>query len=51
MRFRRLIAHVPRDPDWSDVALEHGYYDQSHLIDEFRQFAGDTPAAFHFSNR
>lgn len=51
MRFRRLIANVPRDPDWADVALEHGYYDQSHLIDEFRSLAGDTPAAFHFSNR
>jgi AraC-like DNA-binding protein len=51
MRFRRLLANVPRDPDWAEVALEHGYYDQSHLIDEFRELAGDTPAAFHFSNR
>jgi AraC-like DNA-binding protein len=46
MRFRRLLASLPPDPDWAGVALEHGYYDQSHLIDEFRELAGATPSAF-----
>jgi len=52
MRFRRLTSELAREPvDWADVALEHGFYDQSHLIADFRELAGTTPEAFHFSNR
>jgi len=51
MRLRRVLASLPHDPDWAGVAAQHGYYDQSHLIDDFRELAGDTPNAFHFSNR
>ena len=32
--------------DWAAVAAEHGYCDQSHLIDEFRDLAGTTPAGY-----
>jgi AraC-like DNA-binding protein len=48
MRFRRLLAS--RDRDWAGAAARHGYYDQSHLIADFRELAGTTPNAFHFSN-
>jgi AraC-like DNA-binding protein len=40
----RLAAGMPRD--WADVAAAGGYYDQSHLIHEFRALAGVTPAAY-----
>jgi AraC-like DNA-binding protein len=31
---------------WADLALDCGYYDQSHLIKEFHAFAGLTPVEF-----
>lgn len=42
--------------NWADIALSSGYYDQSHLINEFRAFAGITPSDYvpqdpeHLSN-
>lgn len=52
MRFRALTDNLHMsNVDWADVALEHGFYDQSHLIADFRELAGTTPDAFHFSNR
>jgi AraC-like DNA-binding protein len=31
---------------WSDLALDCGYYDQSHFINEFRSFSGLSPLEF-----
>jgi AraC-like DNA-binding protein len=49
-RFRRASAALRLESgagiDWAGLAGECGYYDQSHLIHEFRQFAGETPQAF-----
>lgn len=38
-------ASAGRAVDWAEVAARCGYYDQSHLIRDFHQFAGATPAA------
>jgi AraC-like DNA-binding protein len=47
LRFQHVCARLERDPvRWADVALEAGYYDQSHLNREFRDLAGTTPGDF-----
>jgi methylphosphotriester-DNA--protein-cysteine methyltransferase len=41
-RLQRLLAAVePAHPvDWARLAAEHGYCDQAHLIDDFRELTG-----------
>ena len=46
VRFERAAAEIAAGEtgfDWDLFAPRHGFYDQSHLINEFRRFAGDTP--------
>jgi|SRR5271166_91569 len=48
-RFQRALASAndaKAIPDWSDLAVDCGYYDQAHLIHEFRQLAGLTPSEY-----
>jgi AraC-like DNA-binding protein len=47
-RFQRAIA-LARDatePEWAQIAAECGYFDQSHLIRDFAEFAGMSPADY-----
>jgi methylphosphotriester-DNA--protein-cysteine methyltransferase len=48
VRLRRLVALMrqQRRVNWPSAAIEAGYYDQSHMINEFRRMTGQTPAGF-----
>jgi AraC-like DNA-binding protein len=50
-RFQRLLGRVRGrvSLDWAAEAAEAGYFDQSHLIADFRQLAGSTPVPFFLS--
>ena len=45
IKFQNIIYELNRvsEVEWSNFALENGYYDQSHLIREFKSFYGLTP--------
>lgn len=47
-RFRYLYDAVSDNPsvNWVQNALEAGFFDQSHLIRDFRRFTGDSPRTF-----
>jgi AraC-like DNA-binding protein len=48
IRFRNSLSRLPQAErtDWARVALDCGYYDQAHFINEFREFSGYTPGEF-----
>lgn len=47
-RFARLILSIdPTRPiGWAEFAAAVGYFDQPHLINEFKDFTGHTPTAY-----
>jgi AraC-like DNA-binding protein len=44
-RFRVALGSPASGSGWADAASAAGYFDQSHMIADFRQFSGMTPAA------
>lgn len=47
-RFARVVLSVDASspPTWADLAQTAGYFDQPHLINEFRDFTGRTPTDY-----
>jgi AraC-like DNA-binding protein len=48
LRFNRAVEllETGRLANWTEIALGSGFYDQAHMIRDFRQFTGLTPGAF-----
>ena len=48
VRFQRVLKMLESDEntDFVEASLAHGYFDQPHMINDFRQFAGASPMAF-----
>jgi AraC-like DNA-binding protein len=51
-RLQRLLGSVASagigDIDWARAAVENGYYDQAHLVNDFRDLTGITPSAYRW---
>jgi AraC-like DNA-binding protein len=47
-RFQQTRTNIQHNPsiNWADIAVDHGYFDQSHLIREFLEFSGLSPADY-----
>jgi AraC-like DNA-binding protein len=46
VRLQRALRLAAMSSDWGRIAVDAGYYDQSHLIADFRDLVGLTPGAF-----
>jgi AraC-like DNA-binding protein len=48
LRFQRVLEQLKADNGlrWVEIAQDCGYYDQAHLIRDFRAFAGSSPTEF-----
>lgn len=53
IRFLHTLEYADRTPiiDWSDCAVKFGYFDQAHLINEFKAMTKLTPAQLMRSRR
>jgi len=46
VRLHRALRRAETSRDWAQIATDAGYYDQAHLIGEFRQLVGLTPVEY-----
>jgi AraC-like DNA-binding protein len=45
LRFQAVLHAIGGGAgDWAGVALDHGYFDQPHLIRDFQELAGESPS-------
>ena len=51
VRLRRAVRRAETSTDWARIATDAGYYDQAHLISEFRELIGLTPVEYMSRDR
>jgi AraC-like DNA-binding protein len=52
IQFNYIFEAMQRkDNAWVDVALNSGYFDQSHFIRNFKAFTGESPAQYGFDKK
>ncbi|HEU5157435.1 MAG TPA: helix-turn-helix domain-containing protein [Streptosporangiaceae bacterium] len=53
VRFQQALGRLDQQPSprWEQVAADGGYADQAHLVRDFREFTGSTPAALWDTTR
>ncbi|MBC3796590.1 helix-turn-helix domain-containing protein [Acetobacterium tundrae] len=49
IRFQNVLLALGKDQHISTIAADMGYYDQSHLLKEFKQFTGISPLNYRKS--
>jgi AraC-like DNA-binding protein len=47
LRFQSVFREIGPEPapNWAGIAADSGYFDQAHLIADFKRFAGETPSS------
>ncbi len=47
-RFQKAVIEIEfqKKVSWTGIALESGYYDQAHFINDFKNFSGFTPTQY-----
>jgi AraC-like DNA-binding protein len=51
VRFKSLVENHPKEPKTlTEIAYDFGYYDQSHFIQDFKQFSGYKPKTYFGGN-
>ncbi len=48
IRLNRAISYKKESPfyGWADLAIQTGYYDQAHMINDFQKLTGSTPSNY-----
>jgi methylphosphotriester-DNA--protein-cysteine methyltransferase len=49
LRFQQAIRRMEKNGsscDWTELALQTGFYDQAHFINDFRNFSGFSPTEY-----
>lgn len=48
MRFQKAVKSIDgsASPNWRDIAIDCGFFDQAHFINDFKHFSGFTPKEY-----
>ncbi len=51
IRFAQIFKLITTEsPNWSEISVRAGFYDQSHFIKNFKEFTGEEPSKYGFTD-